>query len=708
MRNLNLSTLDGRNGFIINGIDVWDLSGASVNNAGDINNDGIDDVIIGAPGADPGGRDRAGESYVIFGGDNLGSTGSLNLSALNGRNGFFINGIYAREPRTGVDTASFSVSNAGDINNDGINDVIIGVRSANPGNIERAGESYVIFGTENVGSTGNFNLSTLNGRNGFVINGINPFDGSGRSISNAGDINNDGIDDVIIGAANANDEKGEIYIIFGTENVGGTGSFNLSALNGRNGFVINGIDVGDDSGRSVSNLGDINGDGIDDLIIGAPNAYPEDIETAGKSYVVFGSGNIGVAGSLNLSTLNGSNGFVINGINIGDRSGDSVSNAGDVNDDGIDDLIIGAYSSGALGKSYIVFGEQNIGVTGSLNLSTLDGRNGFVIDVGDSVSNVGDLNDDGIGDLIIGVPDADPGGRNGAGESYVILGRKGLGRTGSFNLSALNGRNGFVINGIDVGDDSGASVSNAGDVNDDGIDDLIIGAPAADPGARDSAGESYIVFGARNRVVPVISYFNGDNKADILWRSLGGLNSISFRDVAIASNITPLNDQSWKIEDAIDFNGDGKGDILWRNSATGENAIWTMDSANVNSYDLITSVDNKDWQIQAADDFNGDGKGDILWRNSITGQNAIWTMDGINVASYNFTAILDPNWQVEGTGDFNGDGKADIVWGNFDTGATRLWLMDGFSLLGTENLGGSAFSDIPPLEIPPFDLLPTI
>ncbi|MCC5665152.1 integrin alpha [Nostoc sp. CHAB 5784] len=126
---LNLSDLNGTNGFFINGIAEGDFSGNSVSNAGDINNDGIDDLIIGAPGADPNGNSGAGQSYVVFGGTNLGSGGSLNLSDLNGTNGFIINGIAAYN-YSGY--SGDSVSNAGDINNDGIDDLIIGVPFAPP------------------------------------------------------------------------------------------------------------------------------------------------------------------------------------------------------------------------------------------------------------------------------------------------------------------------------------------------------------------------------------------------------------------------------------------------------------------------------------------------------------------------------------------------------------------------------------------------
>ena len=114
----------------------------------------------------------------------------------------------------------------------------------------------------------------------------------------------------------------------------------LSSLDGTNGFQINGEAADDRSGFSVASAGDINGDGFDDLIVGATRADPNGSDS-GASYVVFGKAS-GFAANLNLSSLNGSNGFQINGEAVGDVSGISVASAGDVNGDGFADLIVGA------------------------------------------------------------------------------------------------------------------------------------------------------------------------------------------------------------------------------------------------------------------------------------------------------------------------------------------------------------------------------
>jgi hypothetical protein len=218
-------------------------------------------------------------------------------------------------------------------------------------------------------------------------------------------------------------------------------NFNVHDLNGNNGFRI---EVAQDYyfGNSVSNAGDMNGDGFDDFIIGARGGmrgYLDYDYIPGASYVVFGKAS-GFDATTNLSDLDGSNGFRLrieenaNPENRDDLDflGSLVSNAGDVNGDGFDDVIIRAseYTSNGISNSgYVVFGKPS-GFEATMNLSNLNGSNGFrLTNEGDdsstfdfSLSNAGDVNGDGIDDLIIGKNGVDLNGSN-SGSSYVVFGK---------------------------------------------------------------------------------------------------------------------------------------------------------------------------------------------------------------------------------------------------------------------------------------------
>ncbi|MCT7950581.1 FG-GAP-like repeat-containing protein, partial [Ancylothrix sp. C2] len=261
--------------------------------AGDVNGDGLADLIVGARYADTAPNNDAGKSYLVFGKTN---NTAINLNSL-GTGGFIINGEAAN------DFSGYSVSSAGDVNGDGLADLIVGARLADtaPGN--NAGKSYLVFGKAD---TTAINLSSL-GTGGFIINGEAAFDQSGASVSSAGDVNGDGLADLIVGARYADtapgNNAGKSYLVFGkTDNT----AIDLSSL-GSGGFIINGEAASDFSGQSVSSAGDVNGDGLADLIVGAPGADPASVTNAGKSYIIFGGDftsavtQLGTAGVDNLT-----------------------------------------------------------------------------------------------------------------------------------------------------------------------------------------------------------------------------------------------------------------------------------------------------------------------------------------------------------------------------------------------------------------------
>ena len=480
-----LSSLNGSNGFTNNGIAGGNSTGWSVSDGGDVNGDGFPDILMGAHNAAPHGS-QSGQSYVVYGGTAV--PGTVELSALNGANGFMVNGI-----ATGH-IAGWWVSGAGDVNGDGFDDILIGAPQVRPHGIG-SGQSYVVYGKSAMPAT--VELASLNGTNGFYVNGISTLDGAGHAVSDAGDVNGDGFGDILIGSRYADphgSSSGQSYVVYGGSAV--PTSVELSSMNGTNGFFVNGVSAGDLSGHALSSAGDVNGDGFADILIGAYGADPHGAYS-GQSYVVYGGS--GLPASVELSGMNGTNGFFVNGISTSNVSGRALSGAGDVNADGFADIVIVSPLAGpngtSSGQSYVVYGGSAL--PASTELSGLNGSNGFRVngistnDRGEAASSAGDVNGDGFGDILLGAHLAAPHGYN-SGESYVVYGAAAV--PGTIELSGLNGSDGFRVEAISSRDDVGRSVSGAGDVNNDGFDDLLIGAPGADPHGSYS-GQSYVIYG---------------------------------------------------------------------------------------------------------------------------------------------------------------------------------------------------------------------
>lgn len=508
----------GNNGLFLTGKALSEL-GYSISNAGDVNGDGIADLIIGAPGL----NNDQGAAYLLYGGQLFETPQSISdIDSL------LTNPAYGKQI-LGIDPGDrfgTSVTGGQDFNGDGKADYAISAPSAN----QEAGEITLIlsqFVADNVfllsvDNQGNLvltnqttNLEIWNSNTAHLVpepeyatgylatmeeNGnftLSEIAGDAQleywSTGTGGNpgaylaLGSDG------GLYLRNQQGANIYTfhsgsnlnnsIFNRLTTGNNISSNdpnssLTSPNTPGGTItltnatsaVNGnplLDLGE-----ISLIPDVNQDGKADLLIGG----------TGAAVILFGS-NLSTQ-TLDLATINPGQGFVL----IDDSDSPmplQVSSAGDVNGDGINDLILGypltqdAQENNIPGNSYVLFGGSNLSTTqnNSLGFSQLNGTNGFtIIGAGTQVTGAGDLNGDGVTDLVV----SEPQSSNQAGISYVIYGGtpNQIGTVASINVNQVGTTvQGYVIGQAGANQLSGSSVSAVGDLNGDGKADLLVGAP---------------------------------------------------------------------------------------------------------------------------------------------------------------------------------------------------------------------------------------
>lgn len=451
--------LVGTNGFQVTGPGAEAELGTSVTLPGDVNGDGLGEVLVGAPKV----AGAAGRAYLIWGRRQYAP--QFDASSLVGStNGVVINGINA------LDEFGSAVSGAGDLNGDGYPDMAIGA----PINITSAQTNYVaiLFGGTNL--AGSLTASALNGTNGFLCYAPT---GSlaGASLSEAGDLNGDGRADLAIGAPEADrtgvTNGGAVYLLFGRTNW--PAQVDLTQLNGTNGAILLSEAGFNRFGKSLAALSDFNGDARADLLIGASSISTSGFPI-GRAYVVWGRTNW--PAQLVVTNLAASHGLALTGIEINGSAGTSVA-GGDMNGDGLSDAIVG--SPGNAGKIAVLYGTTN--PASPLSLAALNGTNGFTLVTTNASSRLGsglasgfDLNGDGRMDLLAGASDTTVSGQSKAGAGYLLFGRPSFSAT--VDVTQLNGTNGFSVEGVVAAAEVGWAVDVGPDVNGDAHPDLMLGA----------------------------------------------------------------------------------------------------------------------------------------------------------------------------------------------------------------------------------------
>lgn len=431
---------------------------------------------------------------------------------------------FIMETTGGIDYFGITISNGGDINEDGLNDICVGAALADIGE-ESQGRVFIWFGGRKEGLSPDIKAD-------LILNGSND-ELAGGSVCIGPDINGDGVDDLVVSAPRGSmpgrQWAGRVYILFGRSN---WPSEVLLAADAD--VIIYGAEEKEYAGGVVSIAHDMNGDGLGEVLIGAP-ATIDGKRDAGKGYIVYGRKNW--PAEIDLAT--GADVTLLGSEEDGEAC-TAMSAGGDFDGDGLADLIIGAVNVGAFhnwrrGTACLLYGSSSL--FGTIELGTgsdfMIGASTHASSVGESVS-LADVNADGFSDLILGCAGGhSPDGELGEGTVHIVWG--GERRTGKIDIDLESD---VIINGPARDYAAGSSIDSKGDINGDGITDIVIGA--------DTPGESYVVFGRRDwprRIdlgVEADSTLYGEHGFSRFGRSVncgGDVNGDGYADVLVGADL---------------------------------------------------------------------------------------------------------------------------------------------------------------------------
>ncbi|MCB9422605.1 MAG: FG-GAP repeat protein [Ardenticatenaceae bacterium] len=427
---------------------------AAVNGAGDVNGDGYGDIIVGAPKYTASGY-PGGTAFVYYG-----AVSGLPLQPQWTTGGDILGSRFGG-----------AVNSAGDVNGDGYDDILIGAYEYTIPDVpfvSHQGRVYLFYGSASgLGSD----------EADWTFAGDCADENLGYAVASAGDINGDGYDDIVVGARRyeQDDKKvGAVLVFYGSAN----GLTQIAPD-----WMVIGDDPGADFGTAVNTAGDVNHDGYDDIIVGAPN-YDNGQEVGGAAFVYYGSATgLNPAGTPNWMAHGG----------VAEASfGMSADTAGDVNNDGYDDIIIGAprYPGSAdYDGAVFVYHGSSSGLSTSANWTAVPDQLGSLF--GYAAAAAGDVNNDGYDDVIVGAyryNDNPEDGQNSIeGAAFVYWGAPVQLQTTSWRAVGEKAETEF-----------GFAVGTTGDITGDGNQDIIVGAPRYQRDSKTILGRVYVYFGQQN------------------------------------------------------------------------------------------------------------------------------------------------------------------------------------------------------------------
>ncbi|MCJ7739318.1 MAG: FG-GAP-like repeat-containing protein [Anaerolineae bacterium] len=670
--------------------------GTSVAFAGDVNGDGFADVIVGGSGYDAPTASE-GAAWVWHG-----SAGGVN----GGANGTPANAAWHAESNEASAFLGISVATAGDVNGDGYADVIVG---ANQYGATDAGTALVWHGS---GSGVNGGTTGTPANMAWRVTGATAGAHLGRSVATAGDVNGDGYADVIVGAPHYNGgqvDEGAAYVYLGS-------AAGLAA-------TWDNADEGNQTsawfGQSVACAGDVNGDGYADVVVGAP-LYTNGQTEEGRAFLWYGSA----------SGISATRDWLAEGNAAGAWYGYSVATAGDVNGDGYSDLVVGAYGNASQAGTVFVYHGGPDMPSQTANWTKRSNQEGAHF--GWSVGTAGDVNGDGYADIIVGAPLWDAGQTN-EGGVWIYRGAEGglVSAPYWYKQSDL------------AGAQFGWSVGTAGDVNGDGYADIIVGTPVWN-GGQASEGGAWVYHGSSSGVISAPAWYkdsdqvgaqfgyavatagdiNDDGYADVIvgaplmdhgqtdeglaWLYLGSSTGLSTTPVRYLESDHAGAQFGFSVGTAGDVNADGYSDILvgapyWEDDVTNEGRSWLyLGSAGGLAANAAWHAESNTlgaqlgYAVGTAGDVNGDGFADVIvgapfyGDGGLSAEGKVWVFHGTG-SGLNATAAWTREsgqsgayygYSVGAAGDVNGDGYADVIIGaphmtgavQADEGLARLYL----------------------------------